>query len=186
MKRLILCFDGTWNKLDAKYPTNVVLTAESVLPLTQDGIAQVIFYDNGVGTTKLDYLPGGMFGAGLMKNMADGYRFLIFNYTPGDEIYVFGFSRGAYTARSFVGLLNTAGILQRNVASKVNDAIALYQKRATSPEYAEEVLCFRRDNSPDICISAEEQRWRATGGLFSQNAPLLVIRYLGVWDLPLI
>jgi uncharacterized protein (DUF2235 family) len=60
MKRLILCFDGTWNKLDAKYPTNVVLTAESVLPLTQDGVAQVIFYDNGVGTTKLDYLPGAL------------------------------------------------------------------------------------------------------------------------------
>ena len=182
MKRLVLCFDGTWNKLDAKYPTNVVLTAESVLPLTQDGIAQVIFYDNGVGTGKLDYLPGGVLGAGLMKTMADGYRFLIFNYTPGDEIYVFGFSRGAYTARSFVGLIHTCGILQRNVASKVNDAIALYQRRTTSAEYAEQILGFRRDNSPDICINAQEQQWRATGGLPSQNAPLLVIHYVGVWD----
>ena len=64
-----------------------------------------------------------------MKNMADGYRFLIFNYTPGDEIYVFGFSRGAYTARSFVGLINACGIIQRSVASKVNDAIDLYRNR---------------------------------------------------------
>jgi uncharacterized protein (DUF2235 family) len=182
MKRLILCFDGTWNKLDAAHPTNVVLTAESVLPLTQDGTAQVIFYDDGVGTSALSYLPGGMFGAGLMKVMANGYRFLIFNYTPGDEIYVFGFSRGAYTARSFVGMIHTCGIIQRNVASKVNDAIALYQKRNTSPQYDEEVLCFRRDNCPDICITPEERQWRATGGLPSQDAPLITIRYVGVWD----
>jgi uncharacterized protein (DUF2235 family) len=182
MKRLVLCFDGTWNKLDAPYQTNVVLTAESVPPLTPDGIAQVIFYDNGVGTGKLDHLPGGIFGAGLMKTMADGYRFLIFNYTPGDEIYVFGFSRGAYTARSFVGLVHSCGVLGRNVASKVNDAIALYQRRSTSSQYVEEILCFRRDNSPDICIGVDEQHWRATSGLPSQNAPLLIIHYLGVWD----
>jgi uncharacterized protein (DUF2235 family) len=182
MKRHVLCFDGTWSKLDAPYQTNVVLTAESVLPLTSDGIAQVIFYDNGVGTGKFDRLPGGVFGAGLMKTMADGYRFLIFNYTPGDEIYVFGFSRGAYTARSFVGLVHTCGIIQRNVASKVNDAIALYQRRSSSPQYAEEVLCFRRDYSPDICINVDEQHWRAGQGLPSENAQFLIVHYLGVWD----
>jgi uncharacterized protein (DUF2235 family) len=53
MKRLVFCFDGTWNKLDAQYPTNVVLTAESVLPLTKDNVAQVVFYDEGVGTPNL-------------------------------------------------------------------------------------------------------------------------------------
>jgi uncharacterized protein (DUF2235 family) len=99
MKRLVFCFDGTWNKLDAQYSTNVVLTAESVLPLTRENVAQVVFYDEGVGASKLESLSGGMFGAGLVRNMADGYRFLLFNYSPGDEIYVFGFSRGAYTAR---------------------------------------------------------------------------------------
>jgi uncharacterized protein (DUF2235 family) len=182
MKRLVLCFDGTWNKLDAKYPTNVVLTAESVLPLTKDGIAQVIFYDEGVGTAKHEYFSGGAFGAGLMKNIADGYRFLIFNYTPGDEIYVFGFSRGAYTARSFVGLIHACGILQRAFASKVGDAIALYQRRKPTDQYVAETLCFRRDYSPDICISDEEQQWRAAAKLPSQAAPLITIKYLGVWD----
>ncbi len=54
MKRLVFCFDGTWNKLDAQYPTNVVLTAESVLPLTKENVAQVVFYDEGVGTSKFD------------------------------------------------------------------------------------------------------------------------------------
>jgi len=187
MKRLVLCFDGTWDKLDSQYSTNVVLTAESVLPLTQNGTAQVIFYDDGVGTSTLSYLPGGMFGAGLMKVMSNGYRFLIFNYTPGDEIYVFGFSRGAYTARSFVGMIHTCGIMERSVASKVDEAIALYQKGGNkSPEFQEqyknEALCFRRDNCPDICLSAEERQWRTTGGIPSENTPLLTIRYVGVWD----
>lgn len=171
-----------WNKLDAQYSTNVVLTAESVLPLTQENVAQVVFYDEGVGTSKFESLSGGMFGAGLLKNMADGYRFLIFNYSPGDEIYVFGFSRGAYTARSFVGLLYTSGILLRGYASKVNEAIELYRRRDTTPEFNEQVLCFRRDNSPDICVTIDEQQWRVKAGIPSQNTPMLQVRYLGVWD----
>ena len=92
------------------------------------------------------------------------------------------FARGAYTARSFVGLVHTCGILQRSVASKVNEAIALYQKRDTSAQYDEEVLRFRRDNSPDVCITIHEQKWRTEAGIPSQNTPLLTIRYLGVWD----
>src|SRR3990172_3960885 len=121
MKRLVFCFDGTWNRLDSSCPTNVVVTAETVLPLAPDGTAQLIFYDEGVGTDKRESLRGGMFGSGLVKNLADGYRFLIFNYTPGDEIYVFGFSRGAYTARSFAGLLNTCGVLVRKEAARVGE-----------------------------------------------------------------
>jgi len=182
MKRIVLCFDGTWNKLDAQYPTNVVLTAESVLPLTETGTAQVVFYDEGVGTAKYESLTGGMFGAGLIKNMVDGYRFLIFNYTPGDEIFVFGFSRGAYTARSFVGLLHVAGILQRGFAAKIGDAVALYQRRDTTEAFVEETICFRSDYSPDICVTDDERAWRAKAGLASQSAPALKIKYLGVWD----
>ena len=182
MKRLIFCFDGTWQKLDSPCPTNVVLTAETVLPLSPDGIAQVIFYDEGVGTSKYEKFSGGIFGAGLVKNIADGYRFLILNYTPGDELYVFGFSRGAYTARSFVGLLHTVGILERRVAAKVHDAIELYRRRDTTTEYNNELLCFRRDNANHVCISEEERKWRAAEGIETQNTPLLEIQYLGVWD----
>jgi len=100
MKRLVFCFDGTWNRLDAPHSTNVVITAESVLPIASDGVSQAIFYDEGVGTRKGEKLTGGLFGEGIVDNLSDAYRFLIFNHTPGDEIYIFGFSRGAYTARS--------------------------------------------------------------------------------------
>jgi uncharacterized protein (DUF2235 family) len=82
MKRLVFCFDGTWNRLDSPHPTNVVIAAESVLPFSNEGVAQAIFYDDGVGTGEHEHFSGGIFGTGLVKNLGDGYRFLIFNYTP--------------------------------------------------------------------------------------------------------
>jgi uncharacterized protein (DUF2235 family) len=134
MKRLVFCFDGTWCRLDAPYPTNVVMTAESVIPISHDSTVQLIFYDEGVGTAKGDRLAGLLFGSGLVEIMGAAYRFLIFNYTPGDELYVFGFSRGAYTARSFAGMLSYCGILLRRDAAKVNEAIERYRKRTESEE----------------------------------------------------
>lgn len=107
MKRLIFCFDGTWNKLEPGRATNVVLTAASIERIGRDGSPQIIHYDEGVGTGDLDQFRGGMFGTGLIDNVREAYRFLIFNYDPGDEIYVFGFSRGAYSAPTFVGFHQT-------------------------------------------------------------------------------
>ena len=184
MKRLVFCFDGSWNRLDAPHPTNVLLTAESVLPMALDGVAQVTFYDEGVGSEDGEVLVGGMFGAGLVKNLGDGYRFLIFNYAPGDEIYIFGFSRGAYTARSFVGLLGTCGILDRDAARRADEAIGLYKKRSAEPSYAAAMMRFRSQNSTHICVSEEEDRWRALniGGYEADSAPLLKVKYLAVWD----
>jgi uncharacterized protein (DUF2235 family) len=184
MKRLVFCFDGTWNRLDSPCPTNVVVTAETVLPLAPDGTAQLIFYDEGVGTDKHESLRGGMFGGGLVKNLADGYRFLIFNYSPGDEIYIFGFSRGAYTARSFAGLLNTCGVLVRKEAARVGEAIELYKQRNASPSFVEKLLAFRRDYSPEVCCSDDEASWRArtSGNSDALSLPRLSVAYLGVWD----
>jgi uncharacterized protein (DUF2235 family) len=184
MKRLIFCFDGTWHRLDAPCPTNVVITAESILPLTQQGTAQLVFYDEGVGTGQYEKVSGGLFGAGLVKNLADAYRFLIFNYTPGDQIYIFGFSRGAYTARSFAGLLSTCGILLRKEAGRVNEAIELYKNRDSSEAYKEAMMCFRQDRSPEVCVSDEENAWRTAKvpGYAAQPARRLQVEYIGVWD----
>lgn len=184
MKRLVFCFDGSWNRLDTPHPTNVVLTAESVLPVAGDGVTQVTFYDEGVGSGEGEAFAGGVFGAGLVKNLDDGYRFLIFNYAPGDDIYVFGFSRGAYTARSFVGLLNTCGILHRQHARRAQQAIALYKRRNKSEAFQAEVLQFRADYSYQISVSAEEENWRAehVAGYEAGARPLLSVKYLGVWD----
>ena len=183
MKRLAFCFDGTWNRLDAPNPTNVVVTAETILPLAPDGTAQLVFYDEGVGTEKNETFRGGIFGSGLVENLADAYRFLIFNYTPGDQIYIFGFSRGAYTARSFAGLLNTCGVLLRKHANKVGEAIEHYKQRITTPQYLEQMRCYRRDHSPEVCASDEEQTWRQHNlGVANLTLPRLQVTYLGVWD----
>ena len=160
MKRLVFCFDGTLNRLIVENPTNVVLTAESVLPFADDKTAQLIFYDEGVGTIKGERVGGTVFGKGVDKNLADAYRFLIFNYTAGDQIYIFGFSRGAYTARSFAGLLANSSIPNRRHADQVDNAIEHYRAHTDTPEFIERMMQFRKTYCWDVCVSEKEDAWR--------------------------
>ncbi len=123
-QRLILCLDGTWNQQDSS--TNVLhhfnLIQEGMDPKT--GTVQKKFYHTGVGTGVLDSVTGGGFGFGLEQNVRDAYDWLIQNYCdadkPPDEIYVFGFSRGAYTARSLVGFIGQCGLLRRGAPITVS------------------------------------------------------------------
>src|SRR5919202_4486031 len=112
MKRIVLCFDGTWNKVrNPDTVTNIVKVAEAVRPTAGDGTKQVVYYNAGVGTGWFgDRILGGVFGVGLRENVKRGLAFLALNYEEGDEIYLFGFSRGAYTARALAGVIGAAGI----------------------------------------------------------------------------
>lgn len=170
MKRIVIAFDGTWKRADAPHPTNVVKTAQAVLPAGPDGAAQLIFHLDGLGAGRgagslaraLDRGLGGAFGLGLMPLLEEGYRSLVFNHAPGDAIYLFGFSRGAFMARSLAGLIRTAGIVGRGSAAAIPDALELYRRRGpgAGPEDA----------------GARAFRARHAGGA----APR--IAYLGVWD----
>ncbi len=96
-KRLVICCDGTWNRPDSAHVTNIEKIARTVatdLGRT-DGVQQLVLYLSGVGAGSytVDRLLGGAFGFGLFDNVRSGYRFLALNYDPGDEIFVFGFSR---------------------------------------------------------------------------------------------
>lgn len=185
MKRLVFCFDGTWNRLSADTPTNVVLTAASIERTTADGVSQIIHYDEGVGTGRLEHYSGGMFGAGLVANVREAYRFLIFNYDPGDELFVFGFSRGAFTARTFVGLLRHVGPLRRLHAARIDEALALYERRlGGDADAAEEMARFRSTYADGVCVGADDDRWRCANkeGYVTGAAPPMTVRYLGVWD----
>ncbi len=185
MKRLIFCFDGTWNKLAPDRATNVVLTAASIERIDRDGIPQIIHYDEGVGTGGMDQVRGGMFGTGLLDNVREAYRFLIFNYDAGDEIHVFGFSRGAYSARTFVGFLRHVGPLQRLHVGRIDEALDLYEKRAKGDEGASEDLRrFRAEYSGAVCIGGADDEWRCRNvpDYSPGSAPAMRIRYLGVWD----
>jgi uncharacterized protein (DUF2235 family) len=110
---------------------------------------------------------------------------LLFNFTPGDEIYVFGFSRGAFTARSFVGLIYNCGILRRRDAGEISKAIAFYRSRAENDApMCERMLEYRRKHSLEICVDPAEDVWRqrTVPGYRAGDAQLLRIKYLGVWD----
>jgi uncharacterized protein (DUF2235 family) len=155
-KRLIVCCDGTWNVPDQTSdgracPTNITKIALSVAPADAAGVEQRMYYHPGVGVSRWDHLRGGAFGAGLSRNVIDAYRFLVESYEPGDDIYLFGFSRGAFTARSTAGLIRNSGILRRDQIDRIHEAYALYRARTAHPRGVEATL-FRRSYSHDVGI----------------------------------
>jgi len=159
MKRLVVCSDGTWNRADAANPTNVVKLYRGVEPRDGD-VQQIAWYDPGVGTrNRLSRAVGGVTGLGLTQNVEDAYRFLVHNYEPDDEVYLFGFSRGAYTARSLGGLIRNSGILRRDYEARISDALRLYRDRERGP-YHPDVEQFRQD--------------------FAH--PQFRLKFVGVWD----
>lgn len=159
MKRLVVCCDGTWQRLTSSYPTNVIKIAQAVKPVASDGTPQIVFYDEGIGTgDEFDKLLGGAFGWGIDQNIQDAYRFLCLNYIEGDEIYLFGFSRGAYTVRSLVGLIAYSGLLSRPNIRKTPEAYKIYRRRDIDP------------------IHPEAQGFRQTYG---ERVPIML---LGCWD----
>jgi hypothetical protein len=132
-KRLIVCLDGTWNTPDqGGNPTNVIKIMRSIRARGVDGKPQIAFYDPGVGTGGFlfDRIIGGAFGQGLAENVKEGYRFLASNYERGDEVYIFGFSRGAYTARGLAGFVGYCGIMPRTSMDRLPGVWLAYQNRA--------------------------------------------------------
>ncbi|TDX67440.1 uncharacterized protein (DUF2235 family) [Methylosinus sp. sav-2] len=128
-KKLVIFCDGTWNE-PTKRGTNVVRMLQATDFLDADGNPQLTHYIAGVGTRKDEKVVGGAFGFGISDNIKDAYAFIVSNYEPGDDIYLFGFSRGAYTARSIAGLIHNLGVLQRWNLPLVSIAYDHYKDRA--------------------------------------------------------
>jgi uncharacterized protein (DUF2235 family) len=131
MKRIIVCCDGTWNADDLQTnDTNVAILARAIHGSQQTGgTLQIVLYVRGVGTTglKLESWIEGATGIGVDDNIRSAYQFIAQNYVPGDEIYLFGFSRGAFTARSLAGLITACGILFRQSLAALPDAWIYYR-----------------------------------------------------------
>ena len=138
-KRIVVCADGTWNRpeknLKEDVPSNVLRLARAIKPTASDSTSQQVFYDWGLGSYH-DEKSAGATGKGIQKNIMDGYRYIVQNYSPGDELFLFGFSRGAYTVRSLCGLINNVGILKRPDAKLIQKAFDHYKKpgKRYSPE----------------------------------------------------
>lgn len=188
-KRIVVLCDGTWNRPDAEHPTNVMQLARAIRRSGEDGTAQQVIYVTGVGSGRgptrmariFDRYIGGAIGLGLLRNIEEAYWHLAFNYNPGDEIYIFGFSRGAFTARSLAGLIRSCGIPPESQIRRLPEAMALYQKRGKdfAPD-SEASLTFRKDFSPGLATSHKELEQRHAAG--DASCRLLSIAYLGVWD----
>ena len=128
-KRLAVFFDGTWNKPENN--TNVWRLSLMLADRGEDGVPQRKFYDEGVGTRLLDRFTGGAFGYGLSGNVRAGYRWLMEHYNPGDEIFIFGFSRGAFTARSLAGVIARCGLLKPDAPMSFTQLYERYRKGDT-------------------------------------------------------
>jgi Uncharacterized alpha/beta hydrolase domain (DUF2235) len=135
-KRLVICCDGTWNAPDSAHVTNIEKIARTISTAVIEGdppVQQLVLYLHGVGSSGYlaDRLLGGAFGYGLFDNIRAAYRFLALNYDEDDEIFVFGFSRGAYTARSLVGMIGRVGLLTRQslIAGQLPEAVDRYRRR---------------------------------------------------------
>ena len=113
-KNIVLCSDGTGNQGGFGKDSNVFKLYQAV-SLHTGKPNQIKFYDNGVGTQTNKYISAvsGAFGFGFQQNVRDLYEFLVRTYEPGDNIYLFGFSRGAATVRSFASMLHYCGLLNR-------------------------------------------------------------------------
>ncbi|TNH17875.1 DUF2235 domain-containing protein [Halomonas sp. BL6] len=154
-QKLILLFDGTWN--DPEDQTNVYRLTR-LLHDDDKGVKQRFYYDPGVGTSRYQRFIGGAFGYGLSDNLRKGYDWLARRYREGDEIWIFGFSRGAYTARSLVGMMRKCGLVHVVTPSLLDKAEQLYRDRELHPD-------------SDAC--------KAFKANFSRQPR---VHFIGVWD----
>lgn len=167
-KNIIICCDGTGNEY--KYPFTNVLKLYTMLPRAgmdeRDRADQITYYDPGVGTFSLPAaltkvakavteVLGLAFGLGVSQNISDAYQFLMENYEPGDKVYLFGFSRGAYTARALAAMLYKVGLLRPGRENMLPYALKMFKRELNLRTY----IGFKRT--------------------FSRHCP---IHFMGLWD----
>lgn len=191
MKKLVFCFDGTWNdiKSNGEGTSNVAKLAAMLDNVDDDENPQVIHYDTGVGTGRRGRMTEGATGKGVLENVREAYLFLCMNYVKGDEISVFGFSRGAFTARSFAGLIGKCGIMRRAQIERAIEATELYTTRAKmktdeEQQYLEDCflnLKFASGCDVNTCVSDVKAR-EQFAGIQDGEREMIKITYLGLWD----
>lgn len=183
-RHLVVCTDGTWNRPDQRdhglvVPSNVVKVARAVAGRAEGGVEQLVYYDTGVGTGGFwDRIKGGAFGIGLSDNVKQAYEALGRTFEPGDKLFLFGFSRGAYTARSLAGLIGLCGIPQGrkgDVATIAERAFTIYRSSSAFRTYRSSVRAERR------AVQAREHIENHSH-VGNDGRPLNEIHFIGVWD----
>ena len=173
-KKIILLADGTGNAASSIWRSNVWRIFKT---LDRSG-DQMILYDDGLGTSR--FLPtamfGRMFGRGLRAKVLHFYEFLCRNYNEGDEIFAFGFSRGAFTIRTVIGLVTTQGLArfssEAELRRKAKEAYRAHRTGWSTAALYNIASAFRRLND----------RLRGHAYDRSEYRPISDIRFVGLWD----
>ena len=171
-RRLIVCYDGTWQTPDNSVkPTNVVKLLRAI-PSSDGNISQIVFYDRGVGTGNvLDQIRGGAFGHGLLENVVDGYRFLANNYQPGDEVssqeMALALSTQLFDDR--LTITTNLGVSHQNAGDNSNSLIGdVDVEYKLNEEGNTRVHAFNRSNEYDI--TQQEATYTQGVGVFYQES----------------
>ena len=184
-KNIVLLSDGTGNSAAKAFKTNVWRLFQ-VLDL-RDPNSQIAYYDDGVGTSsfKLFAILGGVFGFGLKRNVIDIYSFCCRNYQPGDHIYCFGFSRGAFTIRVVAGLIASQGLVAYNNNEADLARFAADAYRGYAPLQRRHRRFFGRVGIDlrglrDVAI----RTWRRISHqtVSAEMKQIESIRFVGIWD----
>ncbi|MFB2837781.1 DUF2235 domain-containing protein [Floridanema evergladense] len=176
-KRLVVCCDGTWHELTSAYPTNVLKLARLVKYTADDQTPQLVFYSSGFSREDgnlpdlIDRFGDSAFRWGIDRLIQDAYRFLCMNYDPDsqDEIYLFGFSRGAYIVRCLAGMIYKCGLLRRSKIQEIRKAYELYRDSKIVHDSLE-AQEFRQENSKKVSQGATD---------LENN---ISIKMLGCWE----
>ncbi len=175
-KNIVICLDGTNNKIQAAVNTNVVRMFD-LLDLSNPAV-QVGYYDPGVGTSAspsawtpvartVSRYAGLAFGAGLRQNLGEAYTYLMSVFEAGDRVFVFGFSRGAYTARALTGMLEVFGLFRHGSENLVPYAVSEYAKQERGKRDFGTARQYARIHGREI------------GGEYKDHFP---IHFVGLWD----
>jgi len=162
-KRLALFLDGTWNTSNDN--TNVW----RLKALAATSPEQPCYYSAGVGTQRGEHVSGGMFGYGLDDEVIRAYEWIVEQYAKDDRLFIFGFSRGAFTARSLAGFIAKCGLLRRGSPISLNQLYDRYRQGAT-PHTIREL-----DNVP-------ENQWTLEERLLKKYSLEIPVWFQGVWD----
>jgi uncharacterized protein (DUF2235 family) len=144
-RQLALFLDGTWNTTDDN--TNIW----RLRSICESCPEQSVYYDTGVGTASGERLRGGLFGYGLGEEVVQAYRWIMESYRPGDRIFIFGFSRGAFTARSLSGFISKCGLLKPGSPISLKQLYARYRR--------EKIHSIRRINTMTESELSQEEKW---------------------------
>ena len=161
-KRIALFLDGTWNNVSNN--TNVW----RLKSLCVQSPEQLVYYSAGVGTQQGEQLSGGMFGIGIDDEVTSAYEWLVENYEEGAELFIFGFSRGAFTARSLAGFISKCGLLKPGSPVSLKQMFERYRKGTA-------ISILELAKATESALSVEDK-------LIKNYSQSIAIWFQGVWD----